>query len=477
MISAVYGRQSLGKKKSIADQLKLGVAVARERDWSLAPEHMFQDSKSASRFAQGARDDWPRVRATVRNGEIDVLILWESSRGDREPETWLNFLGDCRRSDVKIYVIENERLYDMAVINDWESLASEGIKNAVESEKISKRVRRGHAGAAEVGRPSHGRAPYGYRRTYDPSSGELLGQEPDPTTAPVVREVFTKLAEGYAINEVSRQTGLYPVKVRNVALNPAYIALRVYNGATYQGNWPPLVEPEVFYAVQRILTDPARTTTNGGRQKWLLSGLACCGVCGTPLTVTKGRWYRCAMRGCVRVVVVGLDDWIRKAMIAYLSQPTVYKVLTQEHDNANREVSEARNEVAKLRAELDQWRQSAIQGVTTPESLAAIETGLGQRIRAAEKRAQDAEVPAELRGFVGPGVDVAERWDESPITTRRRLIRRVMVIKVNRSSTVGRYAGRFDPDRIVIERAEAAGGSRPALRRSVDPALPESSRS
>lgn len=474
MISAVYGRQSLGKKKSIADQLKLGVSVARERDWSLAPEHMFQDSTSASRFASKARDDWPRVRSAVRSGEMDVLILWESSRGDREPETWLNFLSDCRRSEVKIYVIENERLYDMSVISDWEALATEGIKNAVESEKISKRVRRGHAGSAEVGRPSHGRAPYGYRRTYDPSNGELIGQEPDPATAPIVRDIFTKIAEGYAINEVSRQTGLYPVKIRNIALNPAYIALRVYNGQTYPGTWPRLVEPEVFYAVQRILSDPARTTTNGGRQKWLLSGLACCGVCGTPLTATKGRWYRCALRGCVRVVIVGLDDWIRKAMIAYLSQPAVYKGLAQEHEQADREVTEARTEAAQLRAELNQWRESAIKGVTTPESLAAIEAGLSQRIRAADKRAQDAEVPAALRGFVGPGVDVAERWDNAPLPARRALLRRIMVIKVNRSSSVGRFAGRFDPDRIVIERAGAAAGSQPAHRRSVDPALPES---
>lgn len=475
MISAVYGRQSMGKRKSIEDQIRLGVGVARERSWTLVPEHMYQDKVSASRFARLERDDWPRVREAVRNGQFDVLILWESSRGDREPETWLNFLSDCRRANVKIFIIENERLYDMAVIGDWEALATEGLRNAVESEKISKRVRRGHAGSAQDGRPSHGRAPYGYRRTYDPTSGTLLGQEPDPDTAPIVQRVFDMLSMGFPVNEVARRTGLYPVKVRNIGLNPAYMALRVYNGQTFPGNWPPLVQPELYYAVHRILTDPTRRTTSGGGQRWLLSGLATCGVCDTPLTATKGRWYRCALRGCVRVVIAGMDDWITKAIIAYLSQPAIYKGLAQMSDQANREVTEARNQVATLRAELDQWRQSAVQGVTSPESLAAIEAGLAQRIRAAEKRAQDAEVPAVLRDFTGPDVDVAARWEAAPLTARRAVIRQVMVIKVNRSSSLGRYGGRFDPDRIEIRRAGAGvaeSGSTPRL--SDDRALPGS---
>lgn len=462
MRAGVYGRQSRGKKKSITEQINLGTTIARERSWLLDSAHVYQDKSSASRFARAVRDDWPRVREAVRSGEIDVLILWESSRGDREPETWLNFLSDCRKSNVKIYIIESERLYDMTITGDWEGLASEGIKNAVESEKISKRVKRGHTGSAQAGRPSHGRPPYGYRRVYNSSTGELIGQEPDPATAPIVRTIFAKLALGYAISDLSRQTGVHRVKIRNIALNPAYVGLRVYNGQTFPGDWPPLVEPEVFYTVQRILTAPERVTTRPGGLRWLLSGLLRCGVCTGPMGVTGGRYYRCR-NGCTRIVREETDKWITRTIKAYLSQPAVYKRLAQASEDAAREVTEARNEAATLRGELNMWRKSAAKRLTSPESLAVIEADLTQQIRAAERRAEEAEVPAVLRGYVGPGVDVAARWEAAPLTARRAIIQQIMEISVIQAPP---NVGRFDSDRLVIRRRGAAAGeSAPAPRR------------
>lgn len=462
--SGVYGRQSQGKKKSINEQVALGIEVSDERGWDLDPEHIYRDSTSASRFATKPRDDWPRVREAVTEKVIDVLILWESSRGDREPETWLSFLSDCRKSNVKIYVIENEKLYDMSVIGDWESLASEGIKNAVESEKISRRVKRGQMMSAKSGRPAHGPTPLGYRRVYDPTTGELVGQEPDPDTAPVVRDMFARLAQGESMMQLHRELGMKRDTMRQLVLNPVYIGMRRHNDDLYPGSWEPLVDSQTFYAVTRLLTDQTRQTRRPGKQKWLLSYLATCEVCGSPVSCaalpTGTNRYRCTSnKGCVTIVQVETDQWVERIMVAYLSQPEVYIGLAQAGDDADRRAVELRNEAATLRGQLDTWRRSAAAGNTTPESLAMIEAELTGRIRTAEMKAAALATPAALRGFVGPGVDVEGRWRSAPLAAKRAVIRQVVRISIDKSPTRGGRS--FQPERILVRRAAAAAGAEP----------------
>src|SRR5262245_46550325 len=173
--AGVYGRQSRNSSKSIREQVTAGRAVVAEMVWFLAG--IYEDGSSASRYARKSREAWARVLEDLAAGRLDILVLWESSRGDRTLTSWSQLLDLCRDRGVSIYVIADERLYDPRRASDWRSLAAAGVDSAAESDKLSVRVRRGHAGAAAEGRPSHGRCPYGYRRVYDPTTGELVGQE------------------------------------------------------------------------------------------------------------------------------------------------------------------------------------------------------------------------------------------------------------------------------------------------------------
>ena len=56
----------------------------------------------------------------------------------------------------------------------------------------SKRIRRAVRIRAAEGRP-HGRIPYGYRREHDPATSKVLRQVPNAQTAPVVREIASRL--------------------------------------------------------------------------------------------------------------------------------------------------------------------------------------------------------------------------------------------------------------------------------------------
>lgn len=443
--AGVYGRQSRGKAKSIAEQMTAGAAVAAENGWILADT--YQDGSSASRFARKNRENWQRVLDDITTGRLDILILWEASRGDRTLTTWSQLLDLCREKGVKFYITSDERLYDPRKAKDWKSLASAGVDSAGESDIISMRVLRGQAGAAKDGRPSHGRTPYGYRRIYDPTNGELVGQEPDPETAPVVREIFTRIAGGDAISTIVHDFNdrgvptpgavkWYRVRVRDIALNRAYAGEREYNGTFTKGSWTPLIEPELFYAAHSVLMDPARVTTRPGRQKHLLSYLGTCGPCGAALTAVRGR-YKCIDNGCVTIVQEATDRLVTSAILGRLSRPDAYEALRQEGTESDRSVLAARNELATLRGQLDDWRRSAIEGRTTPESLAAIEAGLSAKIRDAQRRSEHSGIPPALRQFLDPGVDIAKRWKSTPLPAQRDIIRTLAEIRISPATLPG----------------------------------------
>lgn len=454
MRALVYGRQSRGKAKSIAEQVKAGLAAITAEGWTHAGT--YQDGSSASRHARTARDDWPRVLAEIEAGRVDVVILWESSRGDRTPETWFAFLSSCRRHGVRLHVIQHERTYNLGNARDWKVLADDGVNSAYESELLSVRVRRGHAGAAAEGRPSHGRTPYGYRRTYDPATGKLIGQEPDPATAPIVREIIGKAARGVPIVTIVAdltERGVpavnggrwYRTRVRDIALNPAYAGLRVYNGQTYPGDWPPLVDPEVARTAVQVLTDPARVTTRPGGQRHLLSYLATCQPCGAGLTAVRGR-YRCGESGCVTILQAPMDALVEQQVWAYLERPGAYEALRRHDAESSRAAQDAQAEVDELTERLNGWRRSAARNETSPASLAVIEADLSAQIRAAQRRADKASVPPALRQVLEPGVDVRTRWEEATVPVRREVVRYLAVVKVGPAALPG--SREFEPDRL-----------------------------
>jgi hypothetical protein len=225
--------------------------------------------------------------------------------------------------------------------------------------------------------------------------------------------------------------------IRKMALNPTYIGKRVLNGEIVaDGIWPPLVDEAMFWAVTRILTDPARTLTRPGRAVWLLSWLARCGKCGGQLNSisrpgpsgSRVQIYRCAEHGCVVVAQPELDEYVQAVLVAWLAQPQVYATLAKATADTDQQAAHARAEGQRLRAELEQWRQAAEAGHVTPISFARVERGLLERIAQTDQHAADAATPPLLRGLVGP--DAAAKWAMLDTAAKREVIRMVAQIRV-----------------------------------------------
>lgn len=164
-------------------------------------------------------------------------------------------------------------------------------------------------------------APLGYR----PGDRRTPGApsiEPDPVTAPLIREAFTCLADGRLtgrrLNARLAGLGLTGRKGGALALSRLYAMLRnpVYTGRIENAGWQtsiagdfqPIVSAELFAAVQQRLDADVPTTATRHRNHpdFPLRRFVRCASCRGPLTGSwsKGRtqrygFYHCR-KGCTR---------------------------------------------------------------------------------------------------------------------------------------------------------------------------------
>lgn len=438
-----YLRVSLDKDKDgparSTDQQQAeneAAAAAPDRGWPIVQTYR-DDNRSASRYATKVREDYARLLVDLEAGKLDVLILWEPSRGSRKVSEWARLLEVCQERHVLIYVTSHGRLYDPTNHRDERTLMEDAVDGQYESGKVSMRVRRDSAARAAAGKP-HGPTPYGYERLYDDRTRKLIEQRPKAGEAEVVREVFKSLAKGVSLKALAATLNGrgVPTKrdatwswsvIRSMALNATYIGKRTHHGTVTDGTWPPLIDEVTFYAVRRLLTDPARKTTKPGKVRHLVSLIARCGECDGSMSVTnrgsKGETYHCRDRSCIYINKAALEECIEEAVLLRLSEE--WEALTAGDDD-DAAVLAARTDVARIRAELDELydQVAANPPRLSPAALARIEPRKLAQLADAERRATEAATPPVLRSLLGgPREQLRARWDDAPIAARRAAVK------------------------------------------------------
>jgi len=177
------------------------------------------------------------------------------------------------------------------------------IKGSVakhESEQLTRRVKAKMAERAEAGAP-HGKVAYGWRReqVYD-DTGRRLGSRDviHPEQADVVRKAAASIAAGDSLRAVTAGLNVAgtlgangkpwsTTTLRSVLLRCSNAGLRKHQGQIIgKGTWEPLLDRDTYDRVVAILSDPSRRTSPASSAiKYLLSGIARCGVCGGPMRV------------------------------------------------------------------------------------------------------------------------------------------------------------------------------------------------
>lgn len=495
MRATSYSRVSfddLRERRSVGEQEgENQEAIARE-GWTLVASFVDND-RSASRFATKSRPGFDELVQHIDSGGCDVLVLWESSRGSRTMTQWSSFVDLCRDRHVLVHVVTHRRTYDPQVARDWRTLVEEGVTNAYASEETRERVIRALTSNATRGRP-HGKIIYGYVREYD-SRGRFIGQLIREDQAAVIRDVAERVIAGETTSRIvadlnrrgvptpGREALLRRVEeiegsdvdgaaqlaeqvreqagslqwdltgLRQLITNPAYAALRVHRGGVVgAGDWPAILDADTHRRVVAIMTDPKRKTVRDGSVRHLLTNVARCGECGSPLIAQRARKryaYLCGGSFCISINALWLEPFIESAIIGRLGQPDAAEFFMPKVDWAA--IDRAAAEVVALRAELDAAIESVGRpGGLTVATLARLEQSLTARIEDAERRASPPDVPAAVSAvaeLAGPGVE--GRWKRYGVARRRTVVRQVVDVRVRR----GRKGARtFDPKRLGASR-------------------------
>jgi DNA invertase Pin-like site-specific DNA recombinase len=290
--SVIYGRQSKGKTASIAEQLKIGHARTDRQGWPVVAA--LSDRVSASRYATRARDDWPKLLALVLASEVDVIWLWETSRGDRKLSTWAALLEACEERGIYIWVETHGRLYDLRRPRDMRTMGEEGVENVYESGRTAERTNR----------PKEEARRGGALRTYaggPPPTGYQNGEddwEAYPPVAAVLADVAARVIRGESLSEAFREqpevwTPRFSKKVgprrltekavRAALARPATAGLiALEDGTLRQAARKPPIDAATWRKLQAIFTGRkrGRNTTD----EYTFGPVLKCGKCGNQLT-------------------------------------------------------------------------------------------------------------------------------------------------------------------------------------------------
>lgn len=433
----IYARVSQdrsGRGRSPKEQAAECQAWADREGWSV--DRTIIETGSASRYAKRDRPEWATVTQAIRDGHMDALLTWESSRATRDLAAYADLRDDCATAGVKWGY--SGQLHDLSTRDARFRTGLDALMAEDEAARTSERVRRNIAARAQAGLP-HGKIPYGYRREYDPQSGALLRQVPDETTAPVMRRIYADCLEGKSCWVIARDLreegvptprpskwGWRSAQVRWLITSPAYRAARVFRGEVIgDAQWPALVDVDTWWAAQARINDPNKPKRSDTGVVHLLSGIARCGVCDSPMYVQSIRKYQTYV--CKYGQHVGrsqrlLDAYVTERLMDALA------VVEMGDDKPTSAAADAKRELDALTARLDAFTTSAADGEVSPAALAKIEASLAPKIAAAQTRLAKAATPSALNGY--DLSDPQALWETCDLEQRRHLLRTLLDVKV-----------------------------------------------
>ncbi|MEU3254233.1 recombinase family protein [Streptomyces sp. NPDC006997] len=474
----LYGRASRDPKRrgrSVSSQLSEGRALCLDNGWPIRRE--FKDiDRSASAYARTKRDEFEEMVDGIVSGDCRILVAFEASRYYRDLEVYVRLRRVCREAGVLLCY--NGQVYDLSKSADRKATARDAVDAESEAENIRERnLRTTRQNAAKGG--AHGPVLDGYKRRYDPDTGDLVAQVPDPDRASLWIGVFRDVAGLKSLRSILldlRARGVLTHRgkpfreyhIRQALKNRGYIGRRMHNGVDVgKAMWPPLSDDEtteeefveLFHQVQDILSTPGRNLSPGSEVAHLQSHIALCGEHpdNSPLRWHKNAGipsYGCSTRYDTSISETRMDAYVEEAVITWLSSSQAVEAFekAQSDDKARKarlRLKILEDQLRDARARAKQLRPDGQGMMLSIESLADIEAGLTPEIEKARAESRQLNVPPVLQRLLGkPRPDVDKAWNKLTLPQRRLVLRLVVTIRLFKARTQG--VRKIEPGRITL---------------------------
>jgi DNA invertase Pin-like site-specific DNA recombinase len=224
------------------------------------------------------------------------LVIWSYSRFAREFDDSQFYRADLRRRGFIFYSLNDEipegsigRLFEAVI--DW--------KNENFLEDLSRDTRRGLHDLVKNHGAVPGTPPRGFKRETITIGKRRDGRDriahrwvPDPEAIPKIRQAFTMRAAGKTLAEIHNTTHLYGSfnSYQTFFTNKLYIGILEFGDQAIENYCEPVIDLAIWNAVQAKIQQFAQRKNLKGpnhprriNSSYLLSGLAYCARCGSPL--------------------------------------------------------------------------------------------------------------------------------------------------------------------------------------------------
>lgn len=453
MRAIIYCRVSSdpkGQGRSVGEQEKECRDFC-EREHFEVVDVLTDNDRGASRHSEGKRPEYARLPDVLEPGMI--LVTWEASRAQRDLTVYTQLRDLCAAMNVKWAY--SGTIYDLNTGDGRFTTGLHALLAENEAEKTRERVLRAMRANAAEGKP-HGMVPYGYRMVIDPDNNSVKKRIIDPGPAAVIREAVSRILAGettWSVAQNFNQRGIPTPgasktwnhqRLSRMVKRPTHAGLRSHDGIVTVGLWDPIITVEEHEAIVALLGNSKRRKQSGTQVKYLLTGIATCGVCGARVERLKNSGYdsyTCADPGRhVARRIPKVDQLVSETVIAICERQSI----TSREDP---KLAEAQAEVEQLRARLEAFYAQAedVDNPLSPAALARFEKSLLPRIEDAERRARPKFDIPELSELFGP--NARERWElwgdpvEVPdgIQKRRAVVRALLTVKILPASAGRRF--------------------------------------
>lgn len=312
--AAIYCRISRdpeGLRVGVDRQEEDARALALREGFAVVGDAYIDNDISASTLSRKRRPQYEAVLKAARSGEVDVIVSYSNSRLTRRPMELEDLITLHDRHGTRIVTaVSGED--DLSTADGRMVARIKASVDAAEAERTGERLRRAFLQKARTGAPNQGTRPFGWQAdkiTLDPKESELI------------RKAASAVSDGVGLNAVCREWNAAGVTttrgnawdhraLRQLLKGPRLAGWRVHRGEIaldaagqpVRGVWQPLMTDDAWQRLQVALSGRnGRSTGRRGARRYLLSGVARCGVCGrqmyaTPTYVKRrltGHAYQC----------------------------------------------------------------------------------------------------------------------------------------------------------------------------------------
>ncbi|MFC3505047.1 recombinase family protein [Micromonospora krabiensis] len=413
-----------------------------------------------SAYSRKPRPAYRRMLDDIATARLDAVLAWHTDRLHRSPTELEEYISACEPRGVPTFTVKAGPL-DLSTPSGRMVARQLGAVARYEVEHQVERQQRAKQQAAADGRWAGGRRPYGY---------EADGVTLRPDEARVVAEVTDAILSGASLRgqaadlntrNLVTSTGRpwTATELRKVLLRARNAGLREHRGEVVgPAAWPPLVDEERWRAVVSVLTHPGRRTQWSSARRWMLSGLALCGVCGATVRATLMSTsaqsvpsYTCKVSRCVGRNAGELDAYVSALVVERLSRPDVVQLLAE---SGRPDSGQLQVDATTLRERLDGLAAAYADGAIDVRQLREGSERLRARLSDVEDQLAAVDQGDALAGLVG-AADAAAAWDALDLHRRRAVVDTLLTVTIHRTKKgrpTGWSPGRsyFDPATIEV---------------------------